>query len=47
MADQIAGVGVGLYITDQIVRQHGGAITVRSDVGRGSEFSVHVPRRRG
>jgi PAS domain S-box-containing protein len=46
IADQIAGVGVGLYITDQIVRQHGGNITVQSTIGQGSEFSVHVPCRR-
>ncbi|HEX5501919.1 MAG TPA: ATP-binding protein, partial [Thermomicrobiales bacterium] len=44
-SSQIAGVGVGLYIADQIARLHGGSIAVTSDVGAGSEFVVRLPRR--
>ncbi len=40
------GTGLGLFITDKIVRQHGGTITVDSAVGRGSRFGIIVPRRR-
>ncbi len=39
----IAGTGIGLYLADQLVRLHNGRIEVRSEVGRGSIFSVHLP----
>ncbi len=47
VAAQIGGVGVGLYIADQIVRRHGGTIGVESAPGAGSEFTVRLPLRRG
>jgi signal transduction histidine kinase len=40
------GTGLGLFITDKIVRQHGGTITVDSAVGRGSRFGIIIPRSR-
>jgi len=38
------GLGLGLYLTHQIVRAHGGAIHVRSQPGAGSTFTVELPR---
>jgi signal transduction histidine kinase len=37
------GIGVGLYIVDQIVRAHGAAIRVESALGEGSTFVVELP----
>jgi PAS domain S-box-containing protein len=39
----IPGVGLGLYITAQIVQQHGGKIKVESKEGKGSRFSFDLP----
>jgi len=38
-----AGLGLGLHITREIVRRHGGRIDVQSDVGTGSTFTVELP----
>jgi len=37
------GSGLGLALTQQIVKDHGGDLTVNSTVGRGTTFTVSVP----
>jgi len=34
------GTGLGLWVTQDIIRQHGGRIEVSSEVGRGTVFSI-------
>jgi PAS domain S-box-containing protein len=38
-----SGTGLGLSISQKIVEQHGGRIEVRSEVGKGSTFTVFLP----
>ena len=39
------GTGLGLAISRRIVEMHGGTLTVRSEVGEGSTFTMRVPVR--
>lgn len=39
------GTGIGLFVTQNIIRQHGGEIQVASEPGRGTRFSVIIPDR--
>ncbi|ARS46975.1 response regulator [Ectopseudomonas hydrolytica] len=39
------GLGLGLFISEQIVQAHGGRIELSSRLGEGSCFSVLLPRR--
>ena len=41
--ETVAGTGIGLYISKAIVESHGGTISVRSEDGRGSTFTVSLP----
>ncbi len=38
-----SGTGLGLAMAKRIAEEHGGRITVSSEVGRGSDFQVHLP----
>lgn len=37
------GTGLGLFVCQRIVREHGGRIEVQSTLGKGSTFSVFLP----
>lgn len=37
------GVGIGLSIVKHIVEAHGGKVAVRSEVGKGSRFTIQIP----
>lgn len=43
--DQSRGLGLGLFITKEIVQGHGGAIELRSTEEEGTTFVVRLPRR--
>lgn len=43
----IAGLGLGLFISEQIVSAHKGRIGVQSTLGEGALFSVHLPQVTG
>ena len=42
-----AGLGLGLAISDGIVREHGGSLTVHQRPGGGAEFAILLPRPGG
>ena len=37
------GIGIGMYQTKMIVEAHGGKIEVKSEVGKGTTFRIHLP----
>jgi signal transduction histidine kinase len=42
-AAQIHGSGLGLSLVKQIVEAHNGSVSVQSDVGKGSAFTLQLP----
>ncbi len=41
------GTGLGLPVSQKIVREHGGRIVVTSQLGQGSQFIIELPLKRG
>lgn len=41
---EVEGTGLGLVIAKDVIEQHGGQISVESTVGKGSTFSVSLPK---
>ena len=41
----VSGLGLGLFVSRQIIAGHGGTMTVASHPGHGSTFTVRLPRR--
>jgi two-component system NtrC family sensor kinase len=37
------GTGLGLSISYEIIKKHGGDIIVKSEPGRGAEFTIEIP----
>jgi signal transduction histidine kinase/ActR/RegA family two-component response regulator len=43
LAREVTGTGLGLTLVAQMARLHGGSVTVQSQPGEGSRFSIHLP----
>lgn len=41
------GTGLGLMITKKIIDEHGGRISLESEIGKGSKFSIKLPEKSG
>jgi two-component system NtrC family sensor kinase len=41
------GTGLGLYVSHEIIRKHKGSISVTSEPGKGSAFTVELPMKMG
>jgi two-component system phosphate regulon sensor histidine kinase PhoR len=41
--ESIEGYGIGLSIAKTVMESHGGSISVNSNIGKGSTFTIHIP----
>jgi two-component system phosphate regulon sensor histidine kinase PhoR len=41
---KLGGTGLGLAIVKHIAQVHGGSVTVKSSPGKGSTFTIHLPK---
>jgi signal transduction histidine kinase len=44
--EQIHGNGLGLSLVRQTVAAHGGRIAVKSEIGKGSRFTIEIPQKK-
>ncbi len=42
-SSEVSGLGLGLFIANEIVRMHGGSLRIASEPGKGAEFIVELP----
>lgn len=40
----VGGMGLGLFVVKQIIEAHGGSVHVESEIGKGSKFTIQIPR---
>src|SRR5207245_8272821 len=40
---ELGGTGLGLAIVKHLAKSHGGEVLVRSDFGKGTEFTIELP----
>ena len=40
------GTGLGLPVSQKIIREHGGSISIASELGKGSTFTISLPMRK-
>ena len=43
---ETGGTGLGLAIVKHVLQRHGASLDIRSTLGKGSTFSVHLPPAR-
>lgn len=43
LSPTLSGLGMGLYISNEIVKRHQGKISVTSEPGKGSIFTIYIP----
>jgi PAS domain S-box-containing protein len=43
LASHISGLGIGLYISNEIITRHKGKLSVDSETGKGSTFKFEIP----
>lgn len=41
------GTGLGLFVSNTIIQQHGGSISVKSTSGHGTLFQIKIPKHKG
>ncbi|MHC4083372.1 MAG: sensor histidine kinase [Planctomycetota bacterium] len=46
VSDTAGGTGLGLSTARRIIEEHGGTLVAHSDIGRGSDFVIHLPTDR-
>src|SRR6266567_4351110 len=45
IARELGGTGLGLAIVKHLAKSHGGEVFVRSEFGKGTEFTIELPHQ--